>query len=97
MDGLQRDHELNRGAIRVRDDAAILVLSNGVRIDLGYDQRNVVFVTKFRGVIDDHTPGSGRLRRIDAGHFGAGREQPDVRLAQIDALDIPAVNGTTFE
>ena len=97
MDGFQRDHELNRGAIRVRDDAAIFVLGNGVRIDLGHDQRNVVFVTKFRGVIDDHAPRSSRQRCIVAGHFGARREQPDIRLAEIEALDVPAVNRTTFE
>ena len=66
---LQRDDELGRRAVRVRNDILALIDVDRVWVDLRHDQRDIWVHTEQRAVIDDHTACSSRNRRIFLGCF----------------------------
>ena len=70
---LQRHDHLDRRAVRVGDDAALAVMRDRLRIDLGHDQRHVRLHPEAGGVVDDNRTGLGRTRREDRRHLAAGR------------------------
>jgi hypothetical protein len=83
MDRRERDEHLHRRAVRVGDDAVLLVAGDRVRIDLGDDQRNVVAIAELRGVVDDDRAGLRRARRVLARDRRAGGEERDVDAVEI--------------
>src|SRR4029079_13347524 len=63
VDRLQHDQHLDGRAIRVRDDAARLVLGDRMRVHFGHDERDVVLIAKLGSVVDYDAAGRGGLRR----------------------------------
>jgi hypothetical protein len=88
VDRLERDQHLDRRAVRVGDDAAVLVLGDRLRIDLRHHQRDVVVVAELRGVVDHHAAGRRRLGRVHRRHRGARREQADLHLREIELGEV---------
>ena len=85
---LQRHHHLDRRAVRVGDDVALLVVGDRLRIDLGHDQRHVGLHAELRGVVDHDGTRLGRARRELRRHLGAGRGQHDIDAAEIVGVEV---------
>ncbi len=85
---LERHHHLDGRAIRIGDDAALLIERDRLRIDLGHDQRHVLVHAELRGVVDHHRAGLGGTRRMDRRDLGARREQRDVDALEIEGVEI---------
>ena len=79
-DRLQRDHQLHRRAVGVGDDPVVAV--DGVVVDAGDDQRDVVVHAPVAGVVDDDRAGLDELRRPLGADLAAGGGEDDV-----EALD----------
>ena len=82
MDGFQCDDHLDRGAVRVRDDPAVFVIGDLLRVHLGHDERDVRLVAEGCRIVDDHAT---RLR-CDGGKLLADAppcgEEPDLDAAE---------------
>jgi hypothetical protein len=85
---LQRHQHLHGRAVGVGDDVVLLITGDRVRVDLGDHQRNVVLVTKLRGVVDDHAARLAGAHRVHLGNTGAGGKQADLGFAEIERLDV---------
>ncbi|MCG8462137.1 MAG: hypothetical protein MI919_38125 [Holophagales bacterium] len=72
--------ELNGRAVGVCDDAAVLVVTDALGVDLGNHKRNIVVVTKPGGVVDDHAAGGNRFWRKLLRYGCTGRKQANIRL-----------------
>ena len=88
MQRLQRHQHLDGRAVGVGDDAVRAVLRDGLRVDLGHHQRDVVLVAELRGVVDDDAAGGAAIGAYLRRHFAAGGEQADVGLREIEGLDV---------
>ena len=84
VDGLQGDQHLDGRAVRVGDDAAVAVVGDLRRVDLGHDERDVVLVAELGGVVDHDATRGGRLRRVDRRHAGPRGEQADLRAGEVE-------------
>ena len=79
---LEHRHRRHRRAVRVGDDP-LAGVGDGLRVDLGHDERHVGVHAEGRGVVDDGHAGGGEPRRQLARRRGAGREQGDVETGRI--------------
>ncbi len=79
---------MDRRAVGVGDDPAISVLVQGVQVDLGDDERDIVLVAKLGSIVDDDATGSRGLGCEFARHLATGREQAELRFAEIETRQI---------
>ena len=79
---LEHRHRRHRRAVGVGDDA-LAGVGDGLRVDLGHDERHVGVHAERRGVVDDRDAGGGEPRRQLARRRGAGREQGDVEARRV--------------
>src|SRR5918996_6426324 len=78
MNRLQSDNHLNRRTVRIRDDAAALVIANLLGVDFGHDERNIGLHAEATRVVDNNRArchGHGSEFRA---HASARRKQADV-------------------
>jgi len=97
VERLERDDHLDRGAVRVRDDA--LVPREIVRVHLGHDERARRVHAPRRTVVDDHGPLAHRLgREIEARIASAEKMAMSIpaKLAAVASRQttVPPANGT---
>ena len=88
LDGLECHHHLYRRAIRIGDDAAILVLRDGMRIHFRHHQRNIPVVAEVRGIVDHHATGSRSHRRVLFRDAAACREQTDLGFGKVESFHV---------
>src|SRR3569833_986797 len=97
VNGLERYHELNGRAVGIRDDIAVFVRGDGVRIDFRDNQRHVVVVTELGSVVDDDATGGGGFRRVFTRDRGARRKESDVGFAEVEAGELLDGQATPLE
>ncbi len=88
LDRLERHQHLHRRAIGIGDNAAVLVLRDGVRIHLRHHQRNIAVIAEVCSVVDHHTAGCRGDRRIFFRHAAARREQADLRFGKVETFHV---------
>ena len=76
VQGLQRHHHLDGGAVRVRDHA--VMPSHVAGVHLGHHQRHVLVHAERAGVVDHHGAGRGHGLAHLLRHAGTAREQRDI-------------------
>ena len=87
VEGLQGDHELRRGAVRVGDDVELGEAVDRLRVHLRHDQRHVLVVAEGRRVIDDHAAGLADARRPLLRGLAARRHQADVGVGEVVGIE----------
>ena len=86
VDGLQRHHHLNGGAVGVGDDFAVAEAFDALRVHLRHHQGHIVLKAELGGVVDDHAAGRRRLGREFGGQRPAGGKQADPRLGEVELV-----------
>ncbi len=98
MDGLQGHQHLDGGAVGVGDDAALLVLGDGVGVDLGHHQGDLGVHAEGAGIVHHHRARGGGGRRELERPVAAGRKERHVDagegvLGQLLNSDLLAAKG----
>ena len=88
LDRLERNQHLHGRTIRIGNDAAILVLRNGVRIHLRHDQRDIAVIAEVRSIVDYHATGCSGQRRVLFRHAATCRKQTDLCLGKIETFHV---------
>jgi len=87
MQGLERDDELCRRAVRIGDDVLLAEAHNRIGIHFRDDQRNVLIIPPGRRVIDHHAALRADPGRPLLGDLAAGGHQADVGVGKIVVLE----------
>ncbi len=90
MQRLKRHNQLRGRAVRVRDDVALSVSINRIRVHFRHDQRNVGLHPVERGIVDHDAARCCGFRRVFLSRARACGEQGDIPTGPIEMLDILA-------
>ena len=90
---LERDDHLRRRAVRVRDDVALGVAVDRLRVHLRHDQRNIRVHAIERRIVDHRATGRRGLGRIDRRRVRSDREQRHIPAGPVEMLDVPDLVG----
>ena len=93
MQRLQRDNQLGRRAVGVRDDALLGVAHDRIGVHFRHHEGHVLVHPPGGGVVDDDRAGGGDLRAPFPRHLAARRHQHDVDLREVELLEVMAFQG----
>ena len=96
LEGLERHHGLNGRAVGVCDDALVLILRDGMRVDLRHHERDFRVHAPGAGVIDDHRTGGGYDRCKNLGGTAARGEKRDVNAKILKRILGQLTDGVFF-
>ena len=94
---LQHDNELRRRAVGIGDDVLLGVAGDSVGVHLGHDQRHVLVIAPARRVIDDDAALGADARGPLLGHGRARGHEAEVRLREVELLQVLAFEGFVAE
>ena len=81
---LERHQHLYGRTVGVSNNAALCVTHNGVRVDLGYNERNIFVPSKMRRIVHNNTSGRRSLGCVLSRYCPPSAEQTDLYLGEIE-------------